>query len=159
MGAMATNKRTHERHIRDDFSVTLLRDGRELRGFDMLVCDISRGGVGLQLAAEVRVGDQISMRLDLPGTNNEVVVGGAVRWVDETPMGYRCGVAFADLGYMAAYKIGQFLNPLDPTWLGSVDAFLWAAVSSVMALAGVQAIGWELASPAEIIEFYVNLIP
>ena len=84
-----------------------------------LTQNISSGGLFIATNALRKIGDRITLKFSLPGTQESVSVETEVRWIRENSALHRVegstgmGVRFVDLSPAAAAAIQQFLESRD----------------------------------------------
>jgi hypothetical protein len=70
----------HRRHIRYALMSSVVATDDSGRAVDVTVLDIGDGGVGLSTKRQFSVGDTLSFRLLLPGTDRAVYIQARVQW-------------------------------------------------------------------------------
>lgn len=111
---MHTEQRAHER-VSLEIEVNLLSEHNFYTG---LSCDISEGGLFIATHVTPKLGEELEMRLLLPGSTTSFVVRGVVRWIrelrvasDDAPSGF--GMQWTELSSEASTTIRAFVAERD----------------------------------------------
>ncbi len=70
----------YRRHARYALMMSVVATGDDGRTFSVMVSDIGDGGLGLSTKEELIIGDILSFRLRLPGTQRDILVQARVLW-------------------------------------------------------------------------------
>lgn len=148
---MSIDRRRQTRVAREDLGLVLVSGGRELREPEVLLRDISRGGIGFATSGTLTVGQLLEFRLELP--SGAVSGTAAVRWVEPLEAGCRCGAEFRALGLLQRWRLKGLFDPAlgDPGEL--IDRALALAAGAVACLVLLDLLGVDLASPAQFFDF------
>ncbi len=99
------NERRADRRYKVNFRVSLMRqDSSEVEG---QVIDLSEGGCFVESESEVREGDLVKLRLDIPDGGDLTIWGNVTFWVKDTGFGVRFA-AFSQGG--ARDKLAELLS-------------------------------------------------
>lgn len=148
----ARERRRAERYVRHDLSVTIYESGQQVMEPEVVVRDISRTGLGLQLAGRVNVGQDVAFKLDLP--EGSVQGTGRVRWVREGDTGgNRCGVRIDRLGMVGSHRLRMYLEPDSFDFMRIVDTSLMLAALGTALVLTASMLGFELPSVADLKAF------
>jgi hypothetical protein len=105
LGLSGGAERRTDRRFKVSFRVSLMReDSPEVEGE---VTDLSAGGCFVETDVEVREGDLVKLRFDIPGEGDLTVWGNVVFWVRRTGFGVRFS-AFSQGG--ARDKLAEILR-------------------------------------------------
>jgi hypothetical protein len=102
---LAGDERRSDRRYEVRFRVHLT--SAESKEFEAQVTDLSAGGCFVESKVEVREGNLVKLRLDIPGNGDLTIWGDVVFWVRETGFGVRFS-AFSQGG--ARDKLLDLLN-------------------------------------------------
>ncbi|MBI3298498.1 MAG: PilZ domain-containing protein [Elusimicrobia bacterium] len=127
-------RRRHERRDRDDLTLRLSFSGRSLP--DVQLRNVSSGGFGVQVNAEIKAGQALKFELDMPGDS---VKGGAkVVWAEAFHMGYRGGIEITDLGWLARRRLSRAIDGQPPIVERLIDGLLLIAAAVLFGLVAVD---------------------
>lgn len=73
----------HRRHARYALMSTVTATDARGQSSELLILDIGDGGVGVSAKQELTVGDKLSFRLLLPGTDRAIYIQARVQWTRE----------------------------------------------------------------------------
>ncbi len=147
---MPDERRRAHRFDREDLALTVTRDGRDMSDAGVVLKDVSRSGVGLQMSGRVDVGERLSFRREIPG--GAVSGQASVRWVVEDNIGCRCGLQFQGLGFWDYFRLKGFLEPAGAELLLAFDKLLLVSILAVCTLLFFHGAGFHIASPMEILD-------
>jgi hypothetical protein len=84
---LVSDERRSDRRYKVSFRVNLMRE--ESEEVEAEVTDLSAGGCFVESGAEVREGELVKLRLDIPGHGDLTVWGNVVYWMRDTGFGVR----------------------------------------------------------------------
>lgn len=147
-------RRRQERMDREDLPISLYVGGEEVRDPDLGLRDLSSGGLGIQAAGRMEVGQRVSFRLVLP--TGPVGGTGQVRWAAPHHLGYRYGLEIRGMGLMDGRRYRSFVDPTAFDWVGLVDTALKAATVAMIVLLFWSSLGLPVAGFGEILNFVLR---
>lgn len=153
-GTVGRDRRRIPRYERDDLSVCLPELQVPSSPFpEASVVDVSFKGLGLCVRGEVRPGDKLPFRLDIPG--GPVQGTAVVRWTRPQEGSLRCGVEILRMDWSQSRRLRSFLDPERPD-LFSVcgrlfDMVLRACFYGIVVLLALDYLGIPLGRLPELV--------
>jgi len=79
--------------------------------FNITVCDISSGGLGIESDRRLSVGDQIKLKIIMPDDGIPMFVTGNVTWVSKksNSEAYNAGIRLTDISDVDKKRIAQYI--------------------------------------------------
>jgi len=72
--------------------------------------DLSEGGIELLAVNPLKVGEEVSLQISVPGSDMPISVKGRVVWAQPTQVGHRIGMQFQDVEALAQARILQLVT-------------------------------------------------
>ena len=125
-GSSKPEKQRRQRRVSLDYDVTVGME-TDAMFYTGLLKDISSGGLFIATTKAHHVGDNISLQLNLPGTDDPLQVTGVIKWLrgdyvsEELPEGV--GVELTDLAPEVKKSINQYLVGEDPLYFDHTDDY------------------------------------
>lgn len=130
---MSAQQQKREGYERDNVSVNITVDGRELSAASVTLLAVSVEGLEVQTSAPLREGEELQVRLEMPSgtvaTSAELVKSQGTRF------GFRSVLRFKKLPWAEARKIKMFLKPGGIDFLKLADKLL--VLAALVIAAGV----------------------
>lgn len=83
--------------------------------------DVSFGGIGLETAKELKLGDKISFGLQLPKGRKLELIEGKVKWIKKNEKNYTVGIQFEKLSMVDKFSLIAFLDRSARSLRASLD--------------------------------------
>lgn len=132
MGTISGQDRRRVERSERDLALRLYANGRPIP--DVQLRDVSSEGFGVQVAGELKAGDNVTFEFQLEGA----VVSGraAVVWAEPFHMGYRGGARFTRLSWFGRRRLEQAIAGKDarPGWGDSILILVAAVLFAAMAV-------------------------